>query len=210
MPGSRHQPATCDRLCLGAPPARAAAAQAYFRETRRGVGPHPQTARPPMLRSKRRSAPRWPTSRSGRCVGSRHLAPAVCSNCSVDLRSNRGLGLDLRARTCLLLARDRLERAGLKNCSVRQGDLYDLPLADDSFDVVILHQVLHFLGRRRPRHPRGGRARCVRAAVCWLSTFRAARAGNSCASRHAHRRLGFPPETLTQMDDGGGARTCDA
>ena len=40
---------------------------------------------------------------------------------------------------------DRMERAGLKNCSVRQGDLYDLPLANDSFDVVILHQVLHFL-----------------------------------------------------------------
>src|SRR5262252_4417270 len=56
----------------------------------------------------------------------------------------RGLGLDL-SLDMLLLARDRLERAGLKNCSVRQGDIYDLPLTDDSFDVVILHQVLHFL-----------------------------------------------------------------
>jgi len=56
----------------------------------------------------------------------------------------RGLGLDL-SLDMLLLARDRLERAGLKNCSVRQGDIYDLPLTNDSFDVVILHQVLHFL-----------------------------------------------------------------
>src|SRR5262249_11981896 len=56
----------------------------------------------------------------------------------------RGLGLDLSV-DMLLLARDRLERAGLKNCSVRQGDIYDLPLANDSFDVVVLHQVLHFL-----------------------------------------------------------------
>ena len=56
----------------------------------------------------------------------------------------RGLGLDL-SLDMLLLARDRLERAGLKHCSVRQGDIYDLPLANDSFDVVILHQVLHFL-----------------------------------------------------------------
>src|SRR4029079_5149136 len=56
----------------------------------------------------------------------------------------RGLGLDL-SLDMLLLARDRLERAGLRNCSVRQGDIYDLPLANDSFDVVILHQVLHFL-----------------------------------------------------------------
>src|SRR4029450_4813601 len=56
----------------------------------------------------------------------------------------RGLGLAL-SLDMLQLARDRLERAGLKNCSVRQGDIYDLPLANDSFDVVILHQVLHFL-----------------------------------------------------------------
>src|SRR5499427_2513130 len=56
----------------------------------------------------------------------------------------RGLGLDL-SLDMLLLARDRLERAGLKNCSVRQGDIYDLPLTDDSFDAVVIHQVLHFL-----------------------------------------------------------------
>src|SRR6476660_9959413 len=34
----------------------------------------------------------------------------------------RGLGLDL-SLDMLLLARDRLERAGLRNCSVRQGDI---------------------------------------------------------------------------------------
>jgi len=56
----------------------------------------------------------------------------------------RGLGLDL-SLDMLLLARDRLERAGFRHCSVRQGDIYDLPLGNDSFDVVILHQVLHFL-----------------------------------------------------------------
>ena len=45
----------------------------------------------------------------------------------------------------LALARARLDRAGLKNCSVRQGDIYDLALPRNSFDVVIIHQVLHFL-----------------------------------------------------------------
>ena len=62
----------------------------------------------------------------------------------LDLGTGTGRMLDL-SLDMLLLARDRLERAGLKNCSVRQGDIYDLPLANDSFDVVILHQVLHFL-----------------------------------------------------------------
>ncbi len=107
----------------------------------------------------------------------------------------RGLGLDL-SLNMLLLARDRLERAGLKHCSVRQGDIYDLPLADDSFDVVILHQVLHFLddGARaikeaaRVLRP-GGRLLVVDFAPHELEFLR---------EQHAHRRLGFSPETVTQ------------
>jgi len=56
----------------------------------------------------------------------------------------RGLGIDM-SLDMLTLARARLERAGLKHCSVRQGDIYELPVPKDSFDVVIVHQVLHFL-----------------------------------------------------------------
>src|SRR5438445_248391 len=56
----------------------------------------------------------------------------------------RGLGLDL-SHDMLALARARLDRAGLRHCSVRQGDIYDLALPRDSFDVIIIHQVLHFL-----------------------------------------------------------------
>jgi ubiquinone/menaquinone biosynthesis C-methylase UbiE len=107
----------------------------------------------------------------------------------------RGLGLDL-SLDMLLLARDRLERAGLKHCSVRQGDIYDLPLADNSFDVVILHQVLHFLddGARAIREAAralrpGGRLLVVDFAPHELEFLR---------EKHAHRRLGFSPETITQ------------
>ena len=39
----------------------------------------------------------------------------------------RGLGVDL-SLDMLALARTRLDRAGLKNCSVRHGDIYDLAL----------------------------------------------------------------------------------
>ena len=56
----------------------------------------------------------------------------------------RGLGFDLSV-DMLAFARARLDRAGLRHCSVRQGDIYDLALPNDSFDAVLIHQVLHFL-----------------------------------------------------------------
>ena len=107
----------------------------------------------------------------------------------------RGLGLDL-SLDMLLLARDRLERAGLKHCSVRQGDIYDLPLADDSFDVVILHQVLHFLddGARAIKEA----ARVLRPGGRLLVVDFAPHEQEFLREQFAHRRLGFAPETVTQ------------
>src|SRR5258708_6699181 len=71
----------------------------------------------------------------------------------------RGLGLDL-SLDMLAVARARLDRADLRHCSVRQGDIYDLALPGDSFDAGVIHQVLHFLdggGRAGPRAARGAR-----------------------------------------------------
>jgi ubiquinone/menaquinone biosynthesis C-methylase UbiE len=107
----------------------------------------------------------------------------------------RGLGLDM-SLDMLALARARLDRAGLRHCSVRQGDIYDLALPKDSFDAVIIHQVLHFLddGARaiheaaRVLRP-GGRLLVVDFAPHDLEFLR---------DEHAHRRLGFAPDTVTQ------------
>jgi len=113
----------------------------------------------------------------------------------------RGLGLDL-SLDMLALARARLDRAGLKHCSVRHGNIYDLALSRDSFDVVIIHQVLHFLDdsaraiaeAARVLRP-GGRLLVVDFAPHDLEFLR---------EEHAHRRLGFATETVTQWLEAAG------
>jgi ubiquinone/menaquinone biosynthesis C-methylase UbiE/DNA-binding transcriptional ArsR family regulator len=113
----------------------------------------------------------------------------------------RGLGLDL-SLDMLALARARLDRAGLRHCSVRHGDIYDLALPRDSFDAVIIHQVLHFLDdsaraiaeAARVLRP-GGRLLVVDFAPHDLEFLR---------EEHAHRRLGFAAETVTQWLEAAG------
>jgi ubiquinone/menaquinone biosynthesis C-methylase UbiE len=113
----------------------------------------------------------------------------------------RGLGLDL-SLDMLALARTRIDRAGLRHCSVRQGDIYDLTLAKDSFDVVIVHQVLHFLddGARAI----GEAARVLRPSGRLLVIDFAPHDLEFLRDEHAHRRLGFPAETVTQWLDAAG------
>src|SRR5690606_7419019 len=56
----------------------------------------------------------------------------------------RGVGVDL-SREMLAVARANLERAGVAHAQVRQGDIYAPPVERDGFDLITMHQVLHYL-----------------------------------------------------------------
>lgn len=113
------------------------------------------------------------------------------------------IGID-SSREMLAIARANLEKTPYRQVQVRQGDVYALPLADNSADFITLHQVLHFLddpGRALIEAVRilkpGGRLLVVDFAPHDLEQLR---------SEHAHRRLGIASEHLTGWLQKAGAR----
>lgn len=106
---------------------------------------------------------------------------------------SRATGIDT-SRDMLAVARANLERAGVQHATVRHGDIFNLPLEGQEFDLVIVHQVLHFLDQpelaiaeaARMLRP-GGRLAIVDLAPHGLEYLRA---------EHAHLRLGFSHQTM--------------
>ncbi len=56
-------------------------------------------------------------------------------------RARRAVGVDID-KNARLAARAEVLLAGLSNCTLRQGDMYRLPFADESFDTIVLDDVL--------------------------------------------------------------------
>ncbi len=61
-----------------------------------------------------------------------------------DGHYRRGVGIDA-SRDMLAVARANLEKTGLANATIRQADIFSLPFEDGQFDLVTIHQVLHFV-----------------------------------------------------------------
>lgn len=115
-------------------------------------------------------------------------------------RAERAVGLD-SSHSMLSVARANLERAGVGNWELRQGDVHSPPLDPGSFDLVVIHQVLHYLddpGRAVAEAARlvapGGRLLVVDFAPHQHDFLRAA----------AHRRLGFAHSQLVDWFDHAG------
>lgn len=108
-------------------------------------------------------------------------------------RIRRGIGFDL-SHAMLGVARAALAKSGFRNCQVRHGDLYQLPLASGSADVVTIHQVLHYL-----EYPGDGvveAARVLRPGGRLLVVDFAPHELEFLRTEHAHRRLGLGDDTV--------------
>jgi ubiquinone/menaquinone biosynthesis C-methylase UbiE len=106
----------------------------------------------------------------------------------------RAVGIDL-SREMLAVARVNLERSERRNCSVRHGDMYQLPLPGASFDAVIIHQVLHYA--ERPGQVIAEAARVLRPGGHLVVVDFAPHDLEFLRSEHAHRRLGFTDAEIT-------------
>lgn len=107
-------------------------------------------------------------------------------------RASQAIGID-RSSEMLRLARVKLEAAGISS-SLRQGDMYALPLADHSADCVIIHQVLHYA--HSPAVAIAEAARVLAPGGTLLVVDFAAHEREELREQDAHIRLGFEDEVM--------------
>jgi demethylmenaquinone methyltransferase/2-methoxy-6-polyprenyl-1,4-benzoquinol methylase/ArsR family transcriptional regulator len=107
--------------------------------------------------------------------------------------ATRAVGVD-QSPQMLSGARVRLERAGLRNVQLRQGDIYALPVEPDFYDLVIMHQVLHYLDD--PLRAIREATRALRPGGRLIIVDFAPHAEENLRAAHAHRRLGFGAEEV--------------
>ena len=115
-------------------------------------------------------------------------------------RAAHAIGID-RSSEMLRLARVKLEAAGIQS-SLRQGDMYALPLADQSADSVIIHQVLHYA--HSPAAAIAEAARVLAPGGTLLVVDFAAHDRDELRERDAHIRLGFEDEVIAGWFGGVG------
>jgi ArsR family transcriptional regulator len=108
-------------------------------------------------------------------------------------RASHATGID-RSSDMLRVARVKLEAAGIAP-SLRQGDMYALPLDDQSADTIVIHQVLHYA--HSPATAIAEAARVLAPGGTLLVVDFAAHDREELRTTDAHIRLGFEDEVMT-------------
>ena len=112
-------------------------------------------------------------------------------------RADRAVGLDA-SHSMLSVARANLERLGVQGWELRQGDVHSPPLERASFDLVVIHQVLHYLDDPARALAEAGRlvAPSGRLLIVDFAPHR-----HDFLRAAAHRRLGFTHDQLRDWFD---------
>lgn len=105
----------------------------------------------------------------------------------------RGVGIDL-SREMLAVARANLDRAGITNAQVRLGDLFAAQLDRNAFDLITMHQVLHYLDD--PARAIAEAARLLRPSGRLVVVDFAPHELEFLREKHAHQRLGFSDQQI--------------
>ena len=112
-----------------------------------------------------------------------------------------GVGLD-GSRDMLAVARANLDKAGLSRVQTRQGDVYMLPMAGDRFNLVTIHQVLHYLDDPAAAIREASKALAPSGQL--LIVDFAPHHLDVLRDEHAHLRLGFSDEQMCSwMEEAG-------
>ncbi|MEO1207042.1 MAG: metalloregulator ArsR/SmtB family transcription factor [Pseudomonadota bacterium] len=99
-----------------------------------------------------------------------------------------GVGFDVN-QAMLTYARSKISAAGIVHAHLRHGDLYNIPMPSGEADVVVMHQVLHFLSE--PQRAISEAARVLKPDGRLLVVDFLPHDFEFLRDEHAHERLGF-------------------
>jgi ArsR family transcriptional regulator len=110
-------------------------------------------------------------------------------------QAEQALGLDL-SQQMLNIARNHVAAAGLARCELRHGDIFGTRLPDESADLVVVHQVLHYLAD--PAAAVREAARIVAPGGKLVIADFAPHGLEFLREQHQHRRLGFAEPEMSR------------
>ncbi len=114
---------------------------------------------------------------------------------------DKAVGIDA-SREMLAVARANLDKANIHSAQIRQGDLMNLPTPQGAYDLVTVHQVLHYLDD--PARAIREAAKALRPQGRMLIVDFAPHTLEFLRDSHAHLRLGFPAEQVSNWMEAAG------
>ena len=115
----------------------------------------------------------------------------------------RGVGIDTSSEM-LAIARTQLEKPEYRHIQLRKGDMYNMPVDDESVDAATMHLVLHF--SLEPGNVIAEAARTLKPGGQLLIVDFAAHQEEQLRSEHQHQRLGFNDREIGQSMEQAGLR----